>query len=81
MSLKLWIGAGTLFVTAFVGKQLLWQKVSKEVGSLREEEHKKSVEHYESIIVKREKYVLPPMTEEEKSALKKHFEKYNSNNK
>ena len=57
------------------GKQLLWQKVSKEVGSIRELEHKKSVEHYDNVIEKREKYALPPMSDEERKVLKKHFEK------
>lgn len=77
MSTRLWFGAGALFVTAFVGKQLLWQKVSKEVGSIREKEHQKSVEHYDNVVIKREKYALPPMTDEEKNILKKHFEKSN----
>ena len=75
MSTKLWVGAGVLFVSAFVGKQVLWQKVAKEVGSVRELEHKRNVEHYETVVEKRKNYTLPQLTEEERAVLKKHFEK------
>jgi hypothetical protein len=73
-STKLWVGASVLFVSAFIGKQILWQKVSKEVGSIREIEHKKNVEHYHTVIEKRQQYALPKLTDEEKLALKKHFD-------
>ena len=49
-------------------------KVSKEVGGIREEEHRRNIEHYDTVVEKRETYAVPKLTEQEKSILKKHFE-------
>ena len=66
----LWSGAAVILLGGFVGKQLIWTKVSKEVAINRSEEHEQASRHLATAYANAAKYNLEPLTEEEVKKLK-----------
>lgn len=66
----LWIGAAVIVVGGLTTKQLIWNKVSREVREIRDEEHKKSHADLHSAYNRAQQFQLPPLTVEEREKLR-----------
>lgn len=67
---KIWIGAGVLFTTMFVGKQWLLQEVLDEVIENRAKHHEEAALHLQNAYKTSNRYALPPLTKEEALKMK-----------
>ena len=66
----LWLGAGALFVTLFVGKQGMWSIVSRQVSEIRYDEHEKAVNSLSEATKVGKSFSLPPLSEAQRLKLK-----------
>jgi len=67
---KMYMIAGVGCVAAFGGKQLLWQHVSTQVTEVRDREHKKALEVYDTAIRNAQEFKLPPLSEEQRERVR-----------
>ena len=61
---RLWLGAGAVFATLFVGKQVIWRVISKQVTDIRDEEQARATKALQIAYGQRLPRLKPLDTEE-----------------
>lgn len=68
---KLWAGAAVLFTGLFLSKQIIWSVVSKQVTTIRKDEHEKAVLSLQSAYARAQSMPpVKPLGAEERAKLK-----------
>ena len=68
---KLWCGAAVLFTTLFMSKQIIWAVVSKQVTTIRKDEHEKAVLSLQNAYARAQSMPpVKPLGAEERAKLK-----------
>ena len=67
----LWLGAGTLFVVLFTGKQYMWNVVGKQVKDIRNEDQAKAVASLQRAHQGSKPFALAELTDSQRNKIKK----------